>query len=143
MNEILILNGPNLNLLGIREPEVYGTQSFEQFFLELQDSNPNLLLTYFQSNHEGALIDKLQEVGFEIHGIVFNPGGYTHTSIALRDTVSAITTPVIEVHISNIHEREDFRKHSYIEEVALSSIIGQGLTGYQIAIDALTEHFKN
>ena len=142
MKEVLILNGPNLNLIGIREPEIYGSRSFEQFYLELQDANPSLFLTYYQSNHEGALIDKLQEVGFEIDGIIFNPGGYTHTSIALRDTVSAITTPVIEVHISNILERESFRHHSYLEDVALTSIIGKGLPGYQQALDFLSSHLS-
>ncbi len=137
MKSILILNGPNLNLLGIREPEIYGTQTFEQFFLELKSSYPNVDLTYYQSNHEGALIDKLQEVGFEVDGIVFNPGGYTHTSVALADTVSAITSPVIEVHISNIYEREEFRHHSYLKAVAKDSIVGKGLNGYREAIDKI------
>lgn len=143
MKEILILNGPNLNLLGIREPEIYGSRSFEQYYLELQDANPDIVLTYYQSNHEGALIDKLQEVGFEIDGIIFNPGGYTHTSVALRDTVSAITTPVVEVHISNIMERETFRHHSYLEDVVVTSIIGHGLPGYQQAIAYLVSHNKS
>ena len=137
MKSILILNGPNLNLLGVREPEIYGTQTFEHFFVELKGHYPKVDLTYYQSNHEGGLIDKLQEVGFEIDGIVFNPGGYTHTSIALADTVSAITTPVVEVHISNIYEREKFRHHSFIKAVAKSSIIGKGLDGYNEAIDVI------
>lgn len=137
MKSILILNGPNLNLLGLREPEIYGTQTFEQFYLELKSLYPNVDLTYYQSNHEGALIDKLQEVGFEIDGIVFNPGGYTHTSVALADTVSAISAPVIEVHISNIYEREEFRHHSYIKAVAEASIVGKGLDGYREAIDKI------
>lgn len=137
MKTILILNGPNLNLLGVREPEIYGTQTFEQFFLKLKSHYPSVDLAYYQSNHEGGLIDKLQEVGFEIDGIVFNPGGYTHTSIALADTVSAISTPVVEVHISNIYEREEFRHHSFIKAVAKSSIIGKGLEGYKEAIDLI------
>ncbi|MEL6388651.1 MAG: type II 3-dehydroquinate dehydratase [Bacteroidota bacterium] len=140
MKKLLILNGPNLNLLGIRQPEIYGHQTFEQFYLELVDRFADrATLTYFQSNHEGALIDKLQEVGFEIDGIIFNPGGYTHTSVALRDTISAITAPVMEVHISDIHSREPFRHHSYISDVATDSIIGQGLEGYSQAIVSLLQ----
>ncbi len=135
--KILILNGPNLNLLGIREPEIYGHRSFETFFLELQEDFAEDELSYFQSNHEGDLIDKLQEVGFEIDGIVFNPAGYTHTSIALRDTVSAISAPVIEVHISDISQREAFRQVSYIADVAYHSIVGAGLEGYRQAIKML------
>lgn len=141
--DIIILNGPNLNLLGIRQPEIYGSQSFEQYFLELKEQYPSVRLHYFQSNHEGALIDKLQEVGFEIGGIVFNPGGYTHTSIAIRDTISSITSPVIEVHISDIYKREPFRHHSYIKDVAIESIIGQGLDGYRQAIDLLKKNCKS
>ena len=137
MKKILILNGPNLNLLGIREPHIYGHETFEMFFLKLKERFSDMDLTYFQSNHEGDLIDKLQEVGFEIDGIVFNPGGFTHTSIALADTVSAITCPVIEVHISNIYERESFRHHSYIKLVAMDSIVGKGLEGYSLAIEKL------
>lgn len=140
MKKLLILNGPNLNLLGIRQPEIYGHQTFEQFYLELVDRFADrATLTYFQSNHEGDLIDKLQEVGFEIDGIIFNPGGYTHTSVALRDTISAITAPVMEVHISDIHSREPFRHHSYISDVATDSIIGQGLEGYSQAIMSLLQ----
>jgi len=134
---VLILNGPNLNLLGVREPEIYGTRTFEQFFLEVKSDFPQVDLTYYQSNHEGDLIDKLQEVGFEIDGIIFNPGGYTHTSIALADTISAITAPVVEVHISNIYERETFRHHSYIKAVAKASIVGRGLKGYVEALNHL------
>ena len=137
--QILILNGPNLNLLGLREPEIYGRQTFEDFFMHLKVKFSDVDLTYYQSNHEGDLIDKLQEVGFEIDGIVINPGGYTHTSIALADTVSAITVPVIEVHISNIYEREPFRHHSYIKNVASGSIVGKGLEGYVEAIQLLLE----
>ncbi len=137
MKSILILNGPNLNLLGVREPEIYGTKTFEDFFIELKSKYSDINLTYFQSNHEGVLIDKLQEVGFEIDGIVLNPAGYTHTSISIADTVSAITSPVVEVHISNIYEREEFRHHSYIKSVAKASIIGKGLQGYEEAIEIL------
>ncbi|MDF1696641.1 MAG: 3-dehydroquinate dehydratase [Saprospiraceae bacterium] len=137
--EIYIINGPNLNLLGKREPEIYGTQSFEAYFSELQlHFEKQTTLHYFQSNHEGALIDKLQEIGFsEQNGIILNAGGYTHTSIALADCISAITSPVIEVHISDIKKRESFRHHSYLEDVCYASIMGQGLKGYQMAIDVL------
>jgi 3-dehydroquinate dehydratase-2 len=135
--QYLILNGPNLNLLGKREPEIYGSQTFQDYFAELTPQYSDHDLIYFQSNHEGALIDKIQEVGFSFDGIVFNPGGYTHTSVALADTVSAVTTPVVEVHISNIYEREAFRHHSYIKAVAAHSIIGQGLDGYRHAVDYL------
>jgi len=134
---IHIINGPNLNLLGKREPEIYGTQTFEAYFELLKADFPDYDLHYFQSNHEGALIDKLQEVGFSADGIIINPGGYTHTSIALADTVAAITTPVIEVHISNIYERESFRHHSYVKANCKASIVGQGIDGYRQAIEAL------
>ncbi|WP_425390663.1 type II 3-dehydroquinate dehydratase [Ekhidna sp.] len=137
--KILILNGPNLNLLGRREPEIYGSQTFEEYFIELQEQFPSHELEYFQSNHEGSLIDKLHEVGFSYDGVVFNPGAYTHTSIALRDAISGIETPVFEVHISNLAKREDFRQISYIKEVCVGSINGMGLEGYAVAIDALTE----
>lgn len=137
--KILIINGPNLNLLGKREPEIYGSKSFTDYFIELTEQFGNVKMEYFQSNHEGDLIDKLQEVGFTYDGIVFNPGGYTHSSIALADTVSAITTPVVEVHISNIYQREVFRHHSYIKTVALKSIVGKGLSGYDEAINYLID----
>ncbi|MEP1095505.1 MAG: type II 3-dehydroquinate dehydratase [Cyclobacteriaceae bacterium] len=133
--KILILNGPNLNLLGKREPEIYGNQTFEEFFTELKDRFASYELVYFQSNHEGALIDKLHEVGFDYDGIVFNPGGYTHTSVALRDAISAISTPVFEVHISNLAEREDFRQKSYVSEVCTGSVNGLGLEGYAAGIE--------
>lgn len=137
--KILILNGPNLNLLGKREPEIYGSQSFEEFFEEIRKKFSHVDLTYYQSNHEGALIDKLHKVGFDYDGIVFNPGAYTHTSIALRDAISAITTPVFEVHISNLAEREDFRQISYVADVCVGSINGMGLKGYEIAIEELAK----
>ncbi|MFK8007071.1 MAG: type II 3-dehydroquinate dehydratase [Saprospiraceae bacterium] len=136
MKKILILNGPNLNLLGKRQPEIYGSQSFEEYFdiLEKQFENEDLQLYYFQSNHEGILIDKLHEVGFLWDGIIFNAGGYTHTSVALADAVASISTPVVEVHISNIYEREKFRQHSFLKNVCVESIVGKGLKGYEDAI---------
>ena len=136
MKRILIINGPNLNLLGKREPEIYGTQSFEEYFEGLVDKyNNKCSLSYYQSNHEGNIIDKIQEVGFNIDGILLNAGGYTHTSVAIADCISAVTAPVIEVHISDITKREPFRKHSYLEAVCTKSIMGQGLLGYDLAID--------
>ena len=137
--QFLILNGPNLNLLGKREPEIYGSQTFLDYFADLSPSYPDHQLEYYQSNHEGDLIDKIQELGFTVDGIIFNPGGYTHTSVALADTVSAVTSPVVEVHISNIYERETFRHHSYIKPVAIHSIVGQGLDGYRQALDYLID----
>jgi 3-dehydroquinate dehydratase-2 len=136
MKKILILNGPNLNLLGKRQPEIYGSQSFEEYFdsLEKKYEYEDVVLYNFQSNHEGILIDKLHEVGFLWDGIIFNAGGYTHTSIALADAVSAISTPVVEVHISNIYEREEFRHHSFLKEVCVESIVGKGLKGYEEAL---------
>lgn len=135
--KILIINGPNLNLLGKREPEIYGSRSFEQFLDELRAGFPDLTLDYFQSNHEGALLDRLHEAGFSVNGIVLNAGAYTHTSIALADAVSAIPAPVIEVHISNIHKREAFRQHSYLSAVCVGSIAGLGLDGYRLAVEYL------
>jgi len=135
--KILILNGPNLNLLGKREPEIYGSQSFEDYFKELQNRFFEHELEYFQSNHEGALLDKLHEVGFSYDGVVFNPGAYTHTSIALRDAIAGIETPVYEVHISNLAEREDFRQVSYVKDVCVGSINGMGLEGYAVAVESL------
>ena len=139
MKKILILNGPNLNLLGKRQPEIYGSQTFEEYFslLEKKYEHEDIVLYYFQSNHEGTLIDKLHEVGFLWNGIIFNAGGYTHTSIALADAVAAIATPVIEVHISNIYEREEFRHHSFLKNVCVESIVGKGLKGYDEAIQLL------
>ena len=134
MKKILIINGPNLNLLGKREPTVYGNTSFEQYFETLKEKFQGVELHYFQSNHEGALIDKIHEVGFSFDGIVLNAGGYTHTSIALADAISAVTTPVLEVHISNVHAREAFRHHSYIASRCKGSIVGLGLKGYDLAI---------
>ena len=134
MKKILILNGPNLNLLGKREPGVYGNQSFEDYFETLKGLFPDIELHYFQSNHEGALIDKIHEAGFTFDGIVINAGGYTHTSIALADALSAVTTPAVEVHISNIHAREPFRHHSYLTSRCKGMICGLGLMGYELAV---------
>jgi 3-dehydroquinate dehydratase-2 len=133
--KIVIINGPNLNLLGKREPDVYGTASFDDFYNTVVSQYPAVDFEYFQSNIEGELINELQRVGFTASGIIFNPGGYTHTSVAIGDTVAAITTPVIEVHISNVHAREDFRKISHVSAKAAGSIVGLGLKGYQLAVE--------
>jgi len=132
--QIAIINGPNLNLLGKREPEVYGKQNFEHYFEGLQKAYPGVRFSYFQSNVEGELIDKLQEYGFDFDGIIMNPGGYTHTSVAIGDAIAAITTPVIEVHISNVHAREDFRKISHVSAKSKGTIAGLGLKGYELAL---------
>jgi 3-dehydroquinate dehydratase-2 len=137
--KILILNGPNLNLLGKREPDVYGDTSFETYFSGLQQRFKNCELSYFQSNHEGAIIDKIHEVGFSYDGIVLNAGAYTHTSIAIHDAIKAITTPVIEVHISNIHTREEFRHKSMIAAACKGAIVGLGLASYDLAISFWAE----
>lgn len=128
------MNGPNLNLLGRREPEIYGEDTFEDFFLHLQGLFPTVHLHYFQSNHEGELIDKLHEVGFEFDGIIFNAGAYTHTSLALADAIAAIPAPVIEVHISNVFKREAFRHHSFLSPNCEGCIVGFGLRGYELAV---------
>ncbi len=134
--KILILNGPNLNLLGKREPEVYGKQTFDDYFAELQFKFKEVQLEYFQSNIEGEIIDKLQEVGFSYDGIVLNAASYTHTSVGIGDAVKAIETPVVEVHISNTHKREDFRHISYISSGAKGVILGFGLQSYDLAIQS-------
>ena len=128
--KIAIINGPNLNLLGTREPSVYGSETFEDYFKQLQPLFPAINFTYYQSNVEGELINELQRLGFSYDGIIINPGGYTHTSVAIGDCIAAITTPVIEVHISNVHAREDFRKISHVSAKCKGSIIGLGLKGY-------------
>lgn len=135
--KIDIINGPNLNLLGVREPEIYGSRSFDDFFLELESKYFDIDLSYFQSNHEGALIDKIQDIGFESDGIVINPGALAHQSIALADTIKSIKSPVIEVHLSNIFAREPFRHHSFIAPYCKGQISGFGLISYQLAIDYL------
>ncbi len=134
--KIAIINGPNLNLLGQREPLIYGNENFENYFNTLKTQFSSIDLRYFQSNHEGALIDKIHEVGFDFDGIILNVGAYTHTSIAIADAISAITTPVIEVHISNVFKREHFRQHSYISPVAKGTIGGFGLQSYKLAIQS-------
>jgi 3-dehydroquinate dehydratase-2 len=134
--QLLILNGPNLNLLGQRETSVYGNQSFDTYFDELKLQFPSVQLDYFQSNVEGEIINKLQEVGFSYDGIILNAGAYTHTSIAISDCVKAITSPVIEVHISNTFSRETFRHQSYISPNAKGVIIGFGLNSYALAIQS-------
>ena len=140
MKRIQIINGPNLNLLGKREPTVYGNQTFEDYFQELKQLFPNAQLDYFQSNTEGALIDKLHETGFTYDGIVLNAGAYTHTSIAIADAIRSITVPVIEVHISNVFKREDYRHHSYLSEVCKGCIVGFGMDSYRLAVDSIL-HF--
>jgi len=137
MKKILIINGPNLNLLGRREPGVYGSRSFEDYYKELCTQYSSVELSYFQSNHEGALIDKLHEVGFEVDGIILNAGAFTHTSVALHDAIRAIQAPVIEVHISNVHQREEFRHHSFISAACRGVICGFGLDSYRLALEAL------
>ncbi len=131
---IAIINGPNLNLLGTREPEVYGNQTFEQYFDLLRARYPAVEFSYFQSNVEGELINELQRLGFSADGIIINPGGYTHTSVAIGDAIAAITTPVIEVHISNVHAREEFRRLSHVSAKAKGTIAGLGLKGYELAL---------
>lgn len=132
--KILVLNGPNLNLLGKREPEIYGSQTFEDFFETLKAKYDTLYLEYYQSNIEGELISKLQEVGFSYDGIILNAGAYTHTSIGIGDCIKAITTPVVEVHISNTFSREEFRHQSYISPNAKGVVLGFGMKSYELAL---------
>jgi len=139
---IHIINGPNLNLLGKREPDVYGNQSFEDYFKELQKEFKEVNLTYYQSNVEGELINNLQQNGFSTDGIILNAGGYTHTSIAIADAIAAIKTPVVEVHISNIFAREEYRHHSMIAGKCVGSICGFGLYSYSLAIAAIVNRLK-
>jgi 3-dehydroquinate dehydratase II len=132
--KIIIINGPNLNLLGVREKSVYGHESFENYFEKLKKQFPDMELEYYQSNVEGELINKLHEVGFSYDGIIINAGGYTHTSVAITDAIAAITSPVLEVHISNIYSREDFRHKSLLSKNCLGIISGLGLDGYALAV---------
>ena len=132
--KIAIINGPNLNLLGKRETDIYGNQSFDSYLLELQSKYPGVELNYFQSNVEGELINEIQKLGFAYDGIILNPGGYTHTSVALGDAIAAIKCPVVEVHISNVHAREEFRKLSHVSGKSVGSIFGLGLKGYELAL---------
>ena len=134
--KLIIISGPNLNLLGKREPEIYGSKTFEDFFKELQLKYKELEISCFQSNIEGEIIDKLHEVGFDCDGIILNAAAYTHTSVGIGDAVKGITTPVVEVHISNIHAREEFRQHSYISPNASGVLFGFGLKGYDLAIQS-------
>lgn len=136
---IIIINGPNLNLVGKRNPEIYGNTSFKEYLPMLQSIAHHHEIRYYQSNHEGDIIDLLHEFGFTHYGIILNAGGYTHTSVAIRDAIEAIEAPVIEVHISDIYNREPFRKHSYITEVCCHSIVGHGMDGYKMAV----EYFVN
>ena len=137
--KILIINGPNLNMLGRREPGIYGQESFDSFLPRLQSRYPDIEIAYYQSNIEGELINKMQEVGFgNCDGIVLNAGAYTHTSIALHDCIRSLQCPVIEVHISNVHQREEFRHHSMISSACRGVICGFGLDSYRLAIEALT-----
>ena len=131
---IQIINGPNLNLLGVREPEIYGRHGFEEYLQVLRDTFPDVQLDYYQSNVEGELINKIHEVGFDYDGIVLNAGAYTHYSIALLDAIKGGCTPVIEVHISNVHKRESFRHHSYLSDVCDGVIAGLGLEGYEYGV---------
>lgn len=135
--KIQIINGPNLNLLGTREPEIYGSEGFEDYLEELRGRFPDVEIDYYQSNIEGELINKMQEVGFTIDGIVLNAGAYTHTSVALLDCIRSLRTPVIEVHISNVNSREEFRRHSVIAPACKGTIAGFGLDSYRLAIEAL------
>jgi len=132
--KIAIINGPNLNLLGQREVDVYGKNSFDEFLPGLRERYPDVEFSYFQSNIEGELIDEIQKAGFHVNGIIFNPGGYTHTSVAIGDAIAGITSPVVEVHISNIFGREEFRKISHVSAKAKGVISGLGLKGYELAL---------
>lgn len=132
--KITIINGPNLNLLGTREPAVYGSQTFEEYYTSLQKKYPDITFQYYQSNVEGELINYLQKEGFSSDGMIINPGGYTHTSVAIGDAIAAITTPVVEVHISNVGAREEFRKLSHVSAKCKGTISGLGLKGYELAV---------
>ena len=133
--KIAIINGPNLNLIGTREPEIYGSTTFESFFEKMRRKYESINFDYFQSNIEGELVDEIQRAGMKMDGIILNPGGYTHTSVAIGDAIAAIKAPVVEVHISNIISREDFRKINYISEKCRGSINGLGLKGYALAVE--------
>lgn len=141
--KILIINGPNLNLLGVREPGIYGNSSFETYLTQLKERYPDIEFEYYQSNVEGLLIDKMQEAGFSYDGIVLNAGAYTHTSLALQDCIRSLKSPVIEVHISNVHKREEFRHRSMISCACAGVICGFGLDSYRLAVEAITYIIKN
>jgi len=142
MLNITIINGPNLNLLGKREPGVYGNESFDDFLAQLKQQFPQVNFTYFQSNVEGELVDAIQKYGFDQDGMIINPAAYTHTSVAIGDAIAAIKVPVIEVHISNVHAREDFRKISHVSAKAVGSIVGLGLRGYALATEWFIANLK-
>ena len=142
MKKILIVNGPNLNLLGAREPAIYGHNSFESYLPQLRADFPDVKLSYYQSNVEGELINKIQEAGFACDGIVFNAGAYTHTSIALLDCIRSIACPVVEVHITNVHKREELRHKSMISAGCLGVICGFGLNSYKLAVEAILAHIS-
>jgi len=137
--KIAIINGPNLNLLGKRETDVYGNQPFEEYLAQLRQKYPRVDFHYFQSNVEGELVNELQRTGFEYDGIVLNPAAYTHTSVAIGDAIAAVKAPVVEVHISNVHAREDFRKLSHVSGKSAGSIFGLGLKGYELAVEYLLD----
>lgn len=141
--KILLINGPNLNLLGVREKSIYGSTSFVDYFKTLQNNFPEIDLEYYQSNVEGELINKIHERGFTYNGIIINAGAYTHTSVAIRDAISGIKAPVVEVHISNILTRESFRHESLIGPVCVGSIMGFGLDSYRLGIEAIKEYIKS
>ncbi len=142
MQKILIINGPNLNLLGKREPDIYGNQTFESYYKDLQQKYPDVQIDYFQTNHEGSIIDKLQEADGQYSGIILNAAAYTHTSIAIGDCLKAIKTPVVEVHISDLKKREKYRQISYISDAAVKVIMGKGLPGYEKALQYILEHYR-
>lgn len=139
MKKIQIINGPNLNLLGKREPAIYGNASFEGYLEQLRGRYPAVSISYYQSNSEGALIDKIHAVGFDYDGIILNAGAYTHTSIALHDAIKAVTTPVVEVHISNVHAREAYRHVSMLSDACRGVILGFGLDSYRLALESFLE----
>ena len=140
---IQIINGPNLNLLGVREPEIYGKKAWEEYLKELRARFPKVKIDYFQSNLEGEIINKIQEIGFDRDGIVLNAGAYTHTSVAILDAIMSVTSPVVEVHITNVHQREEFRRRSLISPGCLCFIGGFGLDSYRLAIEALVDKALN
>jgi 3-dehydroquinate dehydratase-2 len=137
--KVAIINGPNLNLLGKREPDIYGAEGFDSFLAQLKIKHPAITFSYFQSNVEGELINELQRVGFDHDGILLNPGGYTHTSVAIGDAIAAIKAPVLEVHISNVHAREEFRKISHVSAKCKGTISGLGLKGYDLGVQYLKD----
>ncbi len=137
--KIIIINGPNLNLLGVRQPDVYGDRTFEDYLAELKTTFPHVDIDYYQSNVEGEIINKMHEVGFSYDGIVLNAGGYSHTSVAIHDAIASITTPVVEVHISNIYAREEYRRHSLLSDACKGVICGMGLDGYRMAVESFVQ----